>query len=42
VEVENETMTDSVQEVPVAESPEAVMKDSPPARSLRSRKKIIE
>jgi len=37
VEVKNEIMTESVQE-PVAESP----RDSPPTRSLRSRKKIIE
>jgi len=38
VEVKNETITDVVQEVPVAET----TRDNPPARSLRSRKKIIE
>jgi len=38
VEVKNEIMTESVQDVPVAESP----RGSPPLRSLRSRKKIIE
>jgi len=38
VEVKNEIMAQSVQDVPVAESP----RDSPPTRSLRSRKKIVE
>jgi hypothetical protein len=42
MEVKNEIIANLVQEEPVAESPEAVMKDSPPTRSLRSRKKIIE
>jgi hypothetical protein len=38
VEVKNETITDVLQEVPVVDSP----RESPPTRSLRSRKKIIE
>jgi hypothetical protein len=42
VEVKKETMTDSVPEVPVVDSREGVIKESPPTRSLRSRKKIIE
>jgi hypothetical protein len=41
VEVKNEIMTESVQEVTVAGAREVVSRDSPPARSLRSRKKII-
>jgi hypothetical protein len=42
VEEEAETIADMVQEVPVAEAQVAVSRDSPPTRSLRSRKKIIQ
>jgi hypothetical protein len=42
VEVKKETASDSDKEGRVAETHEAVIRDSPPARSLRSRKKIIE
>ena len=42
VEVKNETNSDLAPEVPVAEPREDVSRDSPPIRTLRPRKKIIE
>ena len=41
-EVKNETNSDLAPEVPVAEPREDGSRDSPPIRTLRPRKKIIE